>query len=58
MWKANLGEDANLPNLIAALKRRGDSEDCALHLRKLCEKRCEFAIVTLILNIIYRVATK
>ena len=34
MWKANLGEDANLPNLIAALKKRGDSEACIARLRR------------------------
>ena len=34
MWKANLGEDANLPNLIAALEKRGDSEACIARLRR------------------------
>ena len=58
MWKAHLGKDANLPNFIAALERRGDSADCVERLRKICAKRFEFAIVALILNIIYRVATK
>ena len=58
MWKAHLGKEANLPNFIAALERRGDSADCVERLRKICAKRFEFAIVALILNIIYRVATK
>ena len=34
MWKANLGEDANLPNLSAALEKRGDSEACIARLRR------------------------
>ena len=34
MWKANLGGDANLPNLIAALEKRGDSEACIARLRR------------------------
>ena len=47
MWKANLGEDANLPNLIAALKKRGDFEACIARLRQLETKGDEESQQTL-----------
>ena len=34
MWKAHLGEDANLHKLIAILELRNDSKDCVAQLKK------------------------
>ena len=35
MWKAHLGEDANLHNFVAILEQRTDSKDCVAHLKNI-----------------------